>query len=90
MLLFDWLSSRHFVIDMKQLYIQKKGLHNNPSPVYRISSIKKGKKKHKTHWKMLVSLPGIELGASGVVLRCTNLINITSTIQQQSYFSKKG
>ena len=35
---------------------------------------------------MLVSLPGIEQGPSGVVLQCTNFINITSTIQQQSYF----
>ena len=62
-------------------------------------------KRHKTHWKHLVSLPGIESGASGVVLQCTNhyanhaiiiliyklrYMHITSTIQQHSYFSKKG
>ena len=77
--------------------------------MHNIGSIKTGKKtkqaiRHKTHWKMFVSLPGVEPGACGVVLQCTNhytnraitilmcklrYINITSTIQQQSYFSKK-
>ena len=28
--------------------------------------------RHKTHWKMFVSLPGVEPGASVVVLQCTN------------------
>ena len=69
--------------------------------MHKIGSIKTGKK---THWTILVYLPGIEPGASGVALLCTNhytnrdisilmyklrYINIALTIQQQSYFLKK-
>ena len=38
-------------------------------------------KKHKTHWKILMSFPGIEPGASGVVLQCAK----QSPIQLFSY-----
>ena len=69
--------------------------------MHNIGSIKTGKKtKHIGKF-----LPEIEPGACGVVLQCTNhytnrattilmyklrYVNITSTIQQQRYFSKKG
>ena len=38
--------------------------------IHKIKSIKTGEKKYKTHLNILVSLPGIEPGASGVVLQC--------------------
>ena len=84
-----------FVNIKNESYKEKRNMH-------KIWSRKTGKK---THWKILVSLPGIEPGASGVALLCTNhytnrdisilmyklrYINIALTIQQQCYFSKKA
>ena len=45
MLLSDWLSSRHFVIDMKQLYIQKKVYTTIPHPFTESEVSKQAKKK---------------------------------------------
>ena len=71
----------------------------------KIVKVSKQAKKIKIYWKSLVSLPLIELGAYGVVVQCTNhytnraitilmhklrYINITSTIQKQSFFSKRA
>ena len=68
----------------------------------KLESIKSGEKILET-FSVIVKVWTV--GASGVILQCTNpytnhptailmcklrYINITSTIQQQSYFSRKG
>ena len=68
--------------------------------MHKIGSIQTGEKSIGTFY---CAGEGFEPGASGIVLQCTNhytnhattilkyklrYINITSTIQQQSYFSK--
>ena len=60
------------------------------------SKVPKQEKKHKTLWKNFSALARVWTWDFRVVPQCINyyinrtMTNVTSTIQQQSYFARKG